>query len=166
VVLVVLCTLLLLRERIRLTPARVTATAVAVIAVGLALVGLDTLTGGSSHVTNAVGGGPGSLFGDLGHRLQISWYGVTATTQAEVAAGATLCALAGVGLVRPRVPVLDALLVGLLVSLLVNDSPTDVLAFGALAAAALRVWATVDARSTARSGEAVFLRASPAPPWR
>jgi hypothetical protein len=166
VLLVALGALWLLRDRIRLTPARVLLGAVGVVAVALALVGLDALTGGSSHVTSAVGGGPGSVVGDLGHRLRISWHGVTATTQAEITAGATLCGLLLVGLVRPRVAVVDALLVGLAASLLVNDTPTDVLAYGALAAAALRVWATVDERATARSGVAAFLRASPAPPWR
>jgi hypothetical protein len=78
-------------------------------------------------------------------------------------AGANLVALVFVGLLRPRVAVVDALLIGLFVSLLVNDTPTDVLAYGALAAAALRVWASVDARATARSGEPVFLPALPKP---
>jgi hypothetical protein len=166
VVLVALGSLWLLRERIRLTPGRVAIAVVGVVAVSLAVIGLDALTGGSSHVTHAVGGGPGSLFGDLGHRLRISWHGVTATIQSAFAAGATLCALVGVGLRRLRVAIVDALLVSLLVSLLVNDTPTDVLAYGALVAAALRVWATVDARARVRSGEAVYLRASPEPPWR
>src|SRR5881398_2077844 len=41
--------------RVRLTPVRAAAAAAAVILIGLALVGLDALTGGSSHVTHAVG---------------------------------------------------------------------------------------------------------------
>jgi hypothetical protein len=36
--------------------------------------------------------------------------------------------------------VLDAVLVALLVSLLVNDSPRDIAGWGALSAAALRFW--------------------------
>lgn len=166
VVLVALGALWLLCERVRLTAGRAVVGGAGLVAVALALVGLDALTGGSSHVTHAVGGGPGSLFGDIGHRLRISWHGVTATTQSAVAAGATLCALIGVGSRRPRAAAVGALLAGLLVSLLVNDTPTDVLAYGALVAAALRVWATVDARATARSGEAAYLRALPEPPWR
>jgi hypothetical protein len=129
----------------------------------LALVRLDALTGGSSHVTGAVSSGAGSLLGDLAHRLRISWEGVTATTQAGVAAAATLVVLVGAGLLRPRAAVVDALLAALAVSLLVNDTPTDVLAYGALAATALRVWATVDERATERSVEGSYPRASPAP---
>lgn len=166
VVLVALGALWLLRERIRLTLGRVVVTGVALVAVALALVGLDALTGGSSHVTHAAGGGPWTLSDDIAHRLRISWHGVTATTQSAVAAGATLCALVGVGLRRPRVAPVDALLAALVVSLLVNDSPTDVLAYGALVAAALRVWVTTDARLTARSAEAAYLRAWQAPPSR
>jgi hypothetical protein len=148
-----------LRERRRVTVARSVLAAVAVVAIALALVGLDALTGGSSHVTDAVGGGPGSLFRDLGHRLRISWEGITATTQAAVAAGATFCALVGVGLSRPRIAVVDALLAGLIVSLFVNDTPTDVLAYGALAVAALGGWAIVDVEARPRSGEVAFLQA-------
>jgi hypothetical protein len=163
VVLVALGALYVLRERLRITPARVAAAAVALVVLVLLLVGLDALTGGSSHVTRAVGDGPGSLAGDLGHRARLSWHGVVATSQAEVTAAANLAALAFVGLLRPRVAVVDALLLGLAASLLVNDTPTDVLAYGALAAAALRVWGSVDARVTARSGDPVFLPALPGP---
>jgi hypothetical protein len=163
VVLVALGGLWVIRERVRITPARVAASLVALVAVALALVGVDALTGGSSHVTRAVGDGPGALLDDLGHRLRISWKGIVATTQAEVTAGANLVALGFVAALRPRVAVVDALLLGLVASLVVNDTPTDVLAYGALAAAALRVWASVDARATARSGEPVFLPALPGP---
>ncbi len=145
VVLVSLAALWGLRERIRVTPARVAVALGGAVVLALAIVGTDALTGGSSHVTSAVGGGPGSLVGDFAHRLRISWKGIFATTQARITAGANLCALIGVGLLRPRITVVDALLIGLAVSLLVNDTPTDVLAFGALAAAALGAWAVVDA---------------------
>ena len=163
VLLAALGTLWVLQEQVRITTMRLAVAVVGIAAFALALIGLDALTGGSSHVTHAVGGGPGSMIGDFGHRLRISWEGVKATTQAGVAAGATLVALVGLGLLRPRVAVVDALLVGLAVSLLVNDTPTDVLAFGALAAAALRVWSTVDVRVTERRAGAAFLRASPVP---
>lgn len=152
--------------RVRLTAGRILLSMVAVVVLALALVGLDAATGGSSHVTHAVGSGPGSLIGDLGHRLRISWKGVTATVQAGVAAGATLLVLIGAGLLRPRVAVVDALLIALAVSLLVNDTPTDVLAYGALSATALRVWSAIDERASERSGEAFFPRATPAPTWR
>ena len=63
--------------RVRLTPARIALGIVGVLAVGLAIVGIDALLGGSSHVTDAVGGGPGTLFDDLDRRLRISWAGAT-----------------------------------------------------------------------------------------
>ena len=45
---------------------------------------------------------------------------------------------------RPRSRTLDALLVGLAVSLLVNDSGFDVLRFGALGAVAVFTWASIE----------------------
>ena len=61
----------------RLATGRLTIRAVAVagalaVVLGLALVGLDAATGGSSHVTRRVGDGPGALLGELGNRLHIS----------------------------------------------------------------------------------------------
>ena len=47
-----------------------------VAATAAALVGIDLLAGGSDHVTQAVRGGPGSLFTDWGHRPATSqWAG-------------------------------------------------------------------------------------------
>jgi hypothetical protein len=152
--------------RVRVTATRTLVAALALVVVVLALVGLDAATGGSSHVTDAVGSGPGSLVGDLGHRLHVSWKGVTATVQAGVAAAATLVVLIGAALLRPRTAVVDALLIALVVSLLVNDTPTDVLAYGALSATALRVWSGLDEPASERSGEAISPRATPAPTWR
>ena len=163
VVLVSLAAFWCLRERVRVTPARLVGAVIGVAAVALALVGIDALTGGSSHVTHAVGGGPGSLAGDLAHRLRISWKGVLATTQSRITFGANLCALVGVALRRPRLDVVDAMLIGLVASLLVNDTPTDVVAYGALGVAALGAWAIVDAAfSSARSGAGARLRTRPA----
>jgi hypothetical protein len=153
-------------RRVRVTTGRVALAVAGAATLVLAFVGLDAITGGSSHVTRAVGSGPDSLIGDLGHRLHVSWEGVTATTQASVAAGATLVVLLGLAVLRPRVAVVDALLVAVVASLLVNDTPTDVLAYGALAATALRVWVTVDAPVSARSGAELSPRATPAPTWR
>ena len=48
--------------------------------------------------------------------------------------------LVWIGIRRPRFATVDAVLVALAVSLLVNDSPRDVVAYGALACAALRFW--------------------------
>ena len=41
---------------------------------------------------------------------------------------------------KPRLPVLDALLAALAVSLLVNDTPTDIAGLGALSALVLWAW--------------------------
>src|SRR5205823_12652735 len=53
-----------------------TARAAAAVAVAagaaLALVAIDAAFGGSSHITHAVGGGPGTLAGDLAHRIHLS----------------------------------------------------------------------------------------------
>jgi hypothetical protein len=155
-----------LSTRIRLTAGRALLAAAAVVVLALAFVGLDAATGGSSHVTHAVGSGPGSLIGDLGHRLHVSWKGVTATAQASAAAASLLVVLIGAGLLRPRTALVDALLVALTASLLVNDTPTDVIAYGALSATALRVWWAIDVPVSARSDEAFSPRATPAPTWR
>jgi hypothetical protein len=128
-------TLALLRTRP--TPARAAVAAAAVIVVGFALVGLDALTGGSSHVTHAVGGGPSSLLSDLGHRLHLSWRGIVNKSDHLEIALVSLTTLTALALVRPRSRTLDALLVALAVSLLVNDSGFDVLRFGTLVAIAV-----------------------------
>ena len=132
------------------TPRRIAGAAVAAVALGLLVVGVDVVSGGSSHVTDSLGKGPWSVAGEIGHRLHISWAGATATTQATVAIVLTLVALAGLGLIRERSDAVDALLVALVVSLLVNDSPTDVIAYGALVAAALRTWDDLDLSTRGR----------------
>jgi hypothetical protein len=109
-------------------------------AAALALVGIDAATGGSSHVTHAVGGGPGSLAGDLGHRLHLSAASVGSTWNAAFLFALGLAALAWLALRRPRLTVLDASLAAIAVSLLVNDTPTDVAGLGALSAVVLWVW--------------------------
>ncbi len=103
-------------------------------ALALLVVGVDAAAGGTSHVTRAVGGGPGTLLDDLLDRLHLSAASVSvswASALAVVAAVAGLIALARLGR-RPRT--LDAMLVALVVSLLVNDSPVDVALYGALGA--------------------------------
>jgi hypothetical protein len=110
--------------------------AAAVVAAGLALVGVDALTGGSRHVTSAIGDGPGALAGDLGDRLQRS---VERTWDATGALVTVVIGLAVLGWAATKRgdPVLDALLAAIAVSLLVNDTPSDVVAAGAACAVAL-----------------------------
>ena len=112
----------------------------AVVAVGVVLVGLDAALGGSSHVTRSLSGGPFEVAGDLAHRIRLTLGGFVSSLHAAVIVGVSLPALVWLALRRPRFVVLDAVLVALLVSLLVNDSPRDILGWGALTAAALRFW--------------------------
>jgi hypothetical protein len=136
-------TLALLSVRGRVTAARAALAAAAVVAVGLILIGLDALTGGSSHVTHAAGGGPGRVLSDLGHRLHLSWRGVVNKTDHLEIAVVSLVTLVVLAVLRPRSRTLDALLVALAVSLLVNDSGFDVLRFGALVAIAVFTWSRI-----------------------
>lgn len=129
-----------LRLGARLGIARVAAATAVAAAAALALVGIDAATGGSSHVTHAVGGGPGSLAGDLGHRLHLSVLSLSSTWNAALLFALGVVVLVWLALRRHRLPLLDALLVALAVSLLVNDTPTDVAALGALTALVLWAW--------------------------
>jgi hypothetical protein len=131
--------------RLRLAGRRLTLRTAAVVlvvavALGLALVGVDAALGGSSHVDRAVHGGPVHMAGVLGHRLRSSWDGIWATWYAALIAGLTGAACLMFAFLRPRVAALDALLVALVVSLLVNDTGTDVLGFGALGCAVVWTW--------------------------
>ena len=113
-------------------------------------VGLDAALGGSSHVTRAVGSGPGSVLGDLGHRLHLSWLSATDHWYRILIFLGCLAALVLMGAMRPRRATVDALLVGLAVSLLVNDTPVDVIGLGALGCLVLVRWESVDSRPMRR----------------
>lgn len=140
---------LVLGLRVGRVPALRAAAATAVAAgAALLLVGIDAATGGSSHVTDAVGGGPGSLVGDLAHRIHLSAASVGSTWNNALLFGASVAVLVWLALRRPRLPVLDALLAALAVSLVVNDTPTDVAGWGVLSALVLWAWT--------RSGEGAF----------
>ncbi|HST16615.1 MAG TPA: c-type cytochrome [Gaiellaceae bacterium] len=111
---------------------------VAVVVLGLLFVAVDAATGGRSHVTHGLAGGPGRLAHDLWHRWAVSWHGATGSPGRVLQCAICLAVLAWVATRRPRVRVVDALLIALAVSLLVNDTPQDVLFWGAVAAVALR----------------------------
>jgi len=123
-----------------LTVRRVAVVVVFAVVLGLALVGIDAALGGSSHVDRAVGGGPVHVLGQLGHRLRVSWDGVSRTWYSALIAGLTGAACVMFAFLRPRVAALDALLVALALSLVVNDSPVDVFGFGALGCAVVWTW--------------------------
>jgi hypothetical protein len=109
-----------------------------VVLVTLALVALDAATGGSNHVTRTVGDGPGAVWHAFTHRWSVAWRGATGTTGRAVLDAFLLAGLVWIAVQRPRRAILDAFLVGIGVSLLVNDTPQDVLLWGSLQALALR----------------------------
>ena len=141
----------------RLATGRLTARAVALaaalsVAVGLALVGLDAATGGSSHVTRRVVDGPGALLDELGNRLHISVERLATSWHAALVFAIAIAALAVLVTRRPRFAVGDALLVGIAVSLVVNDTPQHVAAAGALSYGALWVHECVWVADARRGG--------------
>ena len=110
------------------------------VALALVLLGLDAATGGSSHVTDAVGDGPAALAGDVADRIELSVRRTAASAGATAVVLGSLAILVAVALRARRNPVLDAFLAGLAVSLVVNDTPGDVLGIGAAIAIALALY--------------------------
>lgn len=108
----------------------------AVVLLALAFVALDAATGGSSHVTQSVL--HGHVFHDLWHRWHVSWRGATGTWGRAVVCALSLVTLAWVATRRPRSPLVDAFLVAIVVSLVANDTPQDVLFWGAITGVGLR----------------------------
>ncbi|MFN8222166.1 MAG: cytochrome c [Gaiellales bacterium] len=121
-------------HRTRLTMRTMALLSVLVVVAGLAVVGLDAAVGSSSHVTRAVGDGPVAVINDVVDRLRISWTRATGGIGAVIAVLASLVGVAFVATRRSRGPATDAILAGLAVSIVVNDTPTDVLGVGVAAA--------------------------------
>ena len=107
------------------------------VALALGLLAADAATGSESHVTRALRDGPAGWADDLGERISLSW--ARATQDWYVAALLALLVLALALLVartlarrgashETAVPLALAAAVG--TSLIVNDSPTDVLLVG------------------------------------
>jgi hypothetical protein len=115
----------------RVTPRRAALAAAAVLGLWIVLVAIDAATGGSSHVTRSLGTG---LPGDLAHRLDVSYHGATRSFGAFSMFAFGVFLLALIVRVRNRPPLLNAMLVALAVSFVVNDTPTDVALWGALGA--------------------------------
>ena len=85
------------------------------IALGIALVAADRprgrrastrSLGGSSHVTDAVGGGPGALLDDLDRRVRISWAGATSAPHTGFLCLLSLGGLAWLGVRGRHEPVI------------------------------------------------------------
>jgi mono/diheme cytochrome c family protein len=121
----------------RPTPQLAAAVVAGAVALALLLLAVDAATGGSSHVTNAVGDGPFALAGDIADRIELSVRRTAASFGATVVVLGSLVTLFLVALRARRDAVLDAFLVALAVSLVVNDTPADVLGIGAVIAVAL-----------------------------
>jgi mono/diheme cytochrome c family protein len=138
VLLAAYATLLVRTRGVRLDSRRVAALVAAGIAAAIVLVGLDAAIGGSSHVTQAVGDGPGAVLGDIADRLELSARRTFGAVGPAFAVLASLVVVVVVATRRPRRPLTDAVLVALLVSLVVNDTPGDVIGFGAVAAFVIR----------------------------
>ena len=128
---------------VALTPRNLALTGAVVVAVALALFGIDAALGGSSHVTRSLEGGPFDVLGDMAHRLRLTAEGIVSSRDSALVITASLPVLAWIARRRPRYATVDAVLVALAVSLLVNDSPRDILGWGALTCAALRLWKDV-----------------------
>jgi cytochrome c553 len=131
-------TLVFYARRPRPSPVLVGGAVAGMILLGAALVGLDAALGGSSHVTDSLGDGPGAVVADIADRLEISVRRSFAGFGPAFAVLASLAVLVAVAMRRPRLPLTDAFLVALLVSVLVNDTPGDVLGMGAAAAMVVR----------------------------
>ena len=138
--------------RVRWTWRRAAATLVAGAAAVAALIGLDAASGGSSHVTHAFRRGPVSLVEDLGSRIHISVASLGSSAVQAAAFAVSIAALVFLASRRPRFPTGEALVVGLAVSLVVNDSPGAVASAGALSYAVLYAheWVRGEARGRAR----------------
>jgi hypothetical protein len=107
------------------------------LALALGLVALDAATGASSHVTEALKGGPTGLAGDLGERVELSWERATGDWYVALAVALMLAVFVFLvvrTLRRPNAlresPVALSVAAAIAVSLVVNDSPTDVLLVG------------------------------------
>ena len=109
----------------------------AALALALGLIGLDAATGSSSHVTSALEDGPLGLSGNLVERVGLSWERATSSPWVGLALLALLAILAFLVVRTLRRPeplderaVSLAFAAAIAVSLVVNDSPLDVLLVG------------------------------------
>lgn len=149
-------TLELARERRR------TAVAVAVLAAAAvaALVAVDAATGPSSHLTDAIGGGPDGLAADLRDRAVLAWaratehwwlFGLVLAGTLLIVVLAARLVLTGTPRARRALPL--ALAAATLVSLVVNDSPLDVISAGLLGYLAAQAYALAGEASPSRYAE-------------
>jgi hypothetical protein len=98
-------------------------------AAAAAILVLALAVGGDSHVTEAVRDGPVGLAEDFWRRLELSWRRATSGWAVGALVFGGIVALAVLAR-RERRPLLTAYFAALAVSLLVNDSPNDVIVAG------------------------------------
>jgi hypothetical protein len=148
----------------------------AAVAAVVALLALDAGTGGSSHVTRAAGGGSESVAAALGERAALSWARATDRlwVAALVAAGVLVLVLLVVSLLRSGLPRAALALplaaaAATAVSLVVNDSPLEVMAAGLASVLALRALAVEAAPASPAAGYGTSAPTRPAKasiaPW-
>jgi Cytochrome c len=135
---VALAVLWLRQRELALTARRLAVVAAGAVVLGLAVVGIDAALGGSSHVTHSVGSG--SVFDDVWHRWRLSWAVVTSSWHKELFFLAAITGLVWLATRRPRGASVDAMIVAVVVSLVVNDTPVDIAGIGALGGVALLAW--------------------------
>ena len=75
---------------------------------------------------------------DIWHRWVVSWHGAAGTWGRTLVSALCFAVLAWVATRRPRARIVDAFLVGIVVSLVANDTPQDVLFWGAITGVGLR----------------------------
>src|SRR3954471_12491808 len=118
----------------------------AILLLGAVLVALDAAIGPSSHVTRALDSGPGGLLADLRDRVELSWDRIVHKTSVTVVVAVCLPVLvylvvfvirSGAPMTRRALPL--AFAAALAVSLVVNDSPNDVLTAGLVGFAVMQV---------------------------
>jgi len=137
--------------------ARLVAALAAAVLVAGGLVALDAAVGPSTHITRAIDSGPGGLAADLRDRIQLSWERIVHKPSVTIVVAVCLpilvvlvirLLLSDLPLWRRALPLAFAL--GIAVSLVVNDSPNDVITAGLVGYVAV---------------EAVMLRDRCAPLW-
>jgi hypothetical protein len=126
-------------------------TAVGAAALVAALLALDASTGVSSHVTRTIRGGPDDLAGAFRDRITLSWERTTdaALTGLIVSVSIVAFVLLVVRLVSlepraRRIALPLSIAVAIAASLVVNDSPVDVLVTGLVAYLAVEAFALPD----------------------
>jgi hypothetical protein len=129
-------------------------------AVGIALVFLlDELTGASSHVTRTIRGGPDDLAEAFWDRITLSW--ARATDRASTALIISIAAAAlvllvvrllGSGASARRAALPLAVVVAVATSLVVNDSPVDVVVTGLVAYLAVEAYTVLDVSAAGTLG--------------